>query len=319
MAFSIKVINTGIRALCLSEASGIYRVNVGVSCRSFWTEHAKLKSIVDRIWKDELPKPGNGKAYRRIVHYPEKYTVKPLNVTNLGGRDPVTGRVIVKGIGGGIKHKFHWVHFKREGPKEGPPIEERVIQIMDDGCRTGKIALVARGDELKYYIATENMKAGDIIKTSGYIPRIAVRPNEGDAYPLGALPMGIHVHCVQQYPGLDGHLVLAAGTRATLLRRIGNKVVVQLPSKHELLLHQECMAVVGRVSNVMHSRTPIGSPQRLRELGYRPRSGLWQRKSGRHGRKIKPLPPIRDTDNPRPPAPEPLILTLPDSKIYSKT
>ena len=43
---------------------------------------------------------------------------------------------------------------------------------MDDGCRTAKIALVARGDELKYYLATENMKAGDIIKTSGHIPRI---------------------------------------------------------------------------------------------------------------------------------------------------
>lgn len=39
----------------------------------------------------EKPKPGFGKSYRRIVHFPEEYTVKPLNVTNLAGRDPVTG------------------------------------------------------------------------------------------------------------------------------------------------------------------------------------------------------------------------------------
>lgn len=38
------------------------------------------------------PKPGFGKSYRRIVHFPEEYTVKPLDVTNLAGRDPVTGK-----------------------------------------------------------------------------------------------------------------------------------------------------------------------------------------------------------------------------------
>ena len=47
-----------------------------------------------------------------------------------------------------------------------------MIQVMDDGCRTSKIALVAGTDQLKYILATENMKAGDIIRTSGHIPRI---------------------------------------------------------------------------------------------------------------------------------------------------
>lgn len=37
------------------------------------------------------PKPGFGKSYRRIVHFPEEYSVKPLEVTNLAGRDPETG------------------------------------------------------------------------------------------------------------------------------------------------------------------------------------------------------------------------------------
>lgn len=47
-------------------------------------------------WKIKKPPPGvNGKCFRRIVHYPEKYTVEPLNVTNLGGRDPVTGTTMI--------------------------------------------------------------------------------------------------------------------------------------------------------------------------------------------------------------------------------
>lgn len=40
----------------------------------------------------ELPKPSG--AFWRKVHYPEKYTVEPLKVTRLGGRDPVSGNLV---------------------------------------------------------------------------------------------------------------------------------------------------------------------------------------------------------------------------------
>lgn len=127
----------------------------------------KYCSIVDK------PEPGvPGTYYRRVIHFPEKYTVQPLENTHLGGRDSVTGRLVAKGIGGGIKHKYHWIDWKRVGPAEGPPQEERVIKIIKDGCRTANVALVAVGDRLKYILATVNMKAGDIIRTSCHIPRI---------------------------------------------------------------------------------------------------------------------------------------------------
>ncbi|XP_063227413.1 large ribosomal subunit protein uL2m isoform X1 [Bacillus rossius redtenbacheri] len=193
----------------------------------------------------DLPKPGSGRSFRRIVHFPEKYTVKPLDVTNLAGRDPETGRVVAKGIGGGIKHKYHWVDWKRDGPKEPPPALEEVIEVIDDGCRTGKVALVASGKRLKYILATANMKAGDILKTSRHIPRIPVRASEGDAYPLGALQAGTQVCSVEKYAGTGGFYVHAAGTFATILRHIGDRTIVQLPSKKEFSLSKECMAVVG--------------------------------------------------------------------------
>lgn len=258
----------------------------------------------------DKPKPGEGKAFRRIVHYPEKYTVEPLNVTNLAGRDPVTKRIVAKGIGGGIKHKYHWIKWVRDGPLEGPPQEEKVIDVLFDGCRTAKVALVGVGDELKYIIATENMKPGDIIRTSRFIPRIPVRPKEGDAYPLGALPVGTQVHCLEKYPGQMCHLIHAAGTYGTILRKYADNVVVQLPSKREFAFKQTCMATVGRVSNIEHNKTHVGSAQRMRELGNRPRSGWWQRKDGRHGRKIRKLPPMREIDAPKPKESEPHLLTM---------
>ena len=48
-----------------------------------------------RIWRPtKLPKPGQGQCFRRIVHFKDKYTIEPLEVTNLAGRDPVTGKLI---------------------------------------------------------------------------------------------------------------------------------------------------------------------------------------------------------------------------------
>jgi large subunit ribosomal protein L2 len=184
------------------------------------------------------------------------------------------------------------------------------LQILHCGCRTAHVALVGVGKELKYILATENMKAGDIIRTSKFIPRIPVRPNEGDAYPLGALPVGTIVHNIEKYPDCGKHFVHAAGCFATILRKFDDRVVILMPNKREYALLQNCMAVVGRLSNVEHSRTPIGSPNRSRELGNRPRSGLWQRKSGRHGRKIKKPPPMKLHGPPKKPEKPPLQLNL---------
>ncbi|KAL1506454.1 hypothetical protein ABEB36_005818 [Hypothenemus hampei] len=257
----------------------------------------------------EKPVIGHGIAFRRKIHFPEEYTVKPLEVTNLGGRDPKTGRLVVKGIGGGIKHKYHWIDWRRVGPKEGPPQVEKVIQIIKDGCRTAFVALVAYQDKLKYILATENMKPGDLIKTSCHIPRIPVRPNEGDAYPLGALPLGTQVHCIEKYPGIGGFLVHAAGTYATITSKANNRVQLKMPSKKEFSLPEECMCTVGRLSNIEHSSTPIGSAQKNRELGNRPRSGWWQRKTGRFGRKIRKPPPVKVISTKKEKATEEIIFT----------
>ncbi|KAK1122746.1 hypothetical protein K0M31_009188 [Melipona bicolor] len=264
------------------------------------------------------PKPGEkGKSYRRIVHFQDKYTVEPLKVTNLAGRDPVTGRVVAKGIGGGIKHKYHWVQWIRDGPTDlnVPPKEDKVLAVFKDGCRTSFVALVGGGSELRYILATENMKVGDIIRTHRGIPVNHVRASEGDAYPLGALPKGTFVNCIEKYPGQGGTLIHAAGTCGLILNNDGDRVIVKMPSKKQFSLHQTCMATVGRLSNVLHGSTPIGSAQKNRELGNRPRSGLWQRKSGKHGRKIRPPPPVRKIGVGEESAPKREILSLNHSPL----
>lgn len=197
-------------------------------------------------------------------------------------------------LGGGIKHPLLWVDYKRRPADGEGPLIERVLQIIPEPTRSAHLALVGHGDKLRYIIATENMKPGDLITSSNELTRIAVRAKEGDAYPLGSLPVNSQICCVEIEAGEGGYYARGAGTSCTILRKVGSRVIVLIPSKREVSLDQNAMAVVGRVSNALHNTIHIGSPNNLRRLGYRPRSGLWQRKSGRHGRKIRRPPPCRE-------------------------
>ena len=86
-------------------------------------------------------------------------------------RCSVVGRKEYRRVGGGLKRQWLWVDTMRQGPSSGPPLVERVIRIMNSDCHTAKIALIGHGNTLRYILATENMKVGDLIKTSGEIPK----------------------------------------------------------------------------------------------------------------------------------------------------
>ncbi|XP_050500979.1 39S ribosomal protein L2, mitochondrial-like [Diabrotica virgifera virgifera] len=106
-------------------------------------------------------------------------------------------------------------------------------------------------------------------------------------------------------------LVHAAGTYATVLRKAPNNfVIIMMPSKKEFCLPAQCMCTVGKLSNVESGSTSIGSAGKNRELGNRSRSGLWQRKKGCHGRKIRRPPPVRTIVDKPIDNVEPIQLTL---------
>lgn len=223
------------------------------------------------------------------------YTTAPLKKRKSGGRDH-TGRIRVHGIGGGHKQRYRMIDFLRFRPEQETkpgPFEEKVIIVRYDPCRSADIALVAGGNRKRWIVATENMKAGDIILNSDRIGRMAVAPREGDAHPLGALPVGTLVNSVESEPGRGAQYIRAAGTCGVLLRKVNGTAIIQLPSKRQMQVLETCIATVGRVSNVDHNKRVIGKAGRNRWLGKRPNSGRWQRKGGWAGRKIRPLPPMK--------------------------
>jgi len=97
-------------------------------------------------------------------------------------------------------------------------------------------------------------------------------------------------------PGKGGQLVRSAGTSAVILAKEGKYAHVQLPSGEVRLIHLNCMATIGKVSNVDHENVVLGKAGRMRWLGRRPHvrgivmnpvdhplgGGEGRSKSGRH-------------------------------------
>lgn len=63
--------------------------------------------------------------------------------------------------------------------------------MRKDPNRTAYIALVAGLSGKRWIIATDKMKAGQIIKTFGLIPDIPMIGVEGNSYKIGAVSLGL--------------------------------------------------------------------------------------------------------------------------------
>ena len=144
------------------------------------------------------------------------------------------------------------------------------------------------------------MKKGDLITATGHIPDIPIKPIISNSYPVGALPTGTQICLLQKYPGSDYPDVMFRTDKnpGVVMRKVGERVIVENKSKKQFSVDQKCQCVVGQVSIHPLKACDIGSPQRLRWLGIRPRSGLWHRKTGHHGRRVKAKPPIKICDPP---------------------
>lgn len=257
-----------------------------------------------RIWTNVTPITGwpRKHLYNKFKKYPEaykynwrpylpedgSYTIKPLPIHKMGGRDLESGRVVVRTLGGGNKKKFRWVDMFRKPNDDGSVLEERVLMIRYDPLHTPKLALVADSERMRWIFASHGVEVGDIIRTFSEIPRNPVRAKNGDAHPIGALQNGTAIHMIETEPGAGAKFCLAAGSFAEIVKRAPDAVTVKLPHQDTLKLDPHCMAVVGQLSNSGHEHVQLWCPQRKRWLGKRPRSGQWHRKDGYCGRKIRP-------------------------------
>jgi len=190
---------------------------------------------------------------------PERKLTRPLK--QRAGRNSA-GRITVRHRGGGHKRRYRVIDFKRD--KTGIPA--KVAAIEYDPNRTANIALLHYVDgEKRYILAPAKLKVGDEL-VSG--PEAEAVP--GNALPLGRIPLGLYVHCVELEPGRGAKVVRTAGAGAQLMSREGRFAQLKLPSGEIRLVNVKCMATVGQVGNSERSGRSDGKAGRARWRGRRP-------------------------------------------------
>jgi large subunit ribosomal protein L2 len=88
--------------------------------------------------------------------------------------------------------------------------------------------------------------------------------------PLASMPVGTIVHNVELKIGKGGALARSAGSYAQIVGRDQGYVIVRLNSGEQRLVHGQCFATVGAVSNPDHMNTSLGKAGRKRWLGRKP-------------------------------------------------
>ena len=191
---------------------------------------------------------------------PEKSLLEPLRKT--GGRNN-QGHVTMRWIGGGHKQMYRKIDFKRS--KFGVP--GKVAEIEYDPNRSARIALVVYADgEKRYILHPKGLAVGDSV-VSG--PGSDIR--NGNAVPLGEIPLGTTVHAIELKIGKGAQLARTAGAGCQVVAKEGDYVTVRLRSTEIRRVHARCLATIGEVGNAEHELLSRGKAGKTVWLGRRPR------------------------------------------------
>jgi large subunit ribosomal protein L2 len=200
-----------------------------------------------------------------IVDRSDLYKGKPLKTLTVGKSEKAGrnnhGRITVRFRGGGHKQSYRIVDFKRRKTEVAT-----VERLEYDPNRSSFIALIKYADgEQSYIIAPQRLSVGDEV-VSGQ--NVDVKP--GNAMPLSNIPVGTIVHNVELKIGKGGAVARSAGTYAQIVGRDQGYVSLRLNSGEQRIVHGQCFATVGAVSNPDHMNASLGKAGRNRWLGHRP-------------------------------------------------
>ena len=172
------------------------------------------------------------------------------------------GRITMRHKGGGHKHHYRIVDFRRD--KDG--IQATVERLDYDPNRSAHLALLLYADgERRYIIAPKGLTAGTQLVSGAEAPI-----KSGNTLPLRSIPVGTTVHCIEMLPGKGAQIARAAGAGVQLLAREGEYAQLRMRSGEIRRVHVNCRATIGEVGNEEHNLRQIGKAGANRWRGIRP-------------------------------------------------
>ena len=119
-----------------------------------------------------------------------------------------------------------------------------VIQLVHSPAHSSPLTKIKYEDGEEVLLpARERTAIADVIATGK-----TAQAQEGNTLPLSNIPEGTTIFNIEQTPGDGGKFVKASGTFAKVLARMGNNIMIQLPSKKNKLFNASCRATIGIIA-----------------------------------------------------------------------
>ncbi len=190
---------------------------------------------------------------------PEKSLVKGLKKT--GGRNAY-GRITTRHRGGGAARKYRIIDFNRSQKD----IQGKVVSIEYDPNRNVRIGLISYANGAKTYVLMPlNLPVGSTI-CAGKDVELKV----GNSTIIRKIPLGFTIHNVEITPNSGGKFARSAGTSVQLIAKGEEYATLKMPSGEVRMVHMNCWATIGELSNPDHKNISIGKAGRTRRMGIRP-------------------------------------------------
>jgi large subunit ribosomal protein L2 len=128
--------------------------------------------------------------------------------------------------------------------------EGTVVKLVNSSAHSAPLAKILHKDGVFYIPAFKGMIEGQKISFNDGL-------QQGNILPLEKLPIKTEIYCIESRPGDGGKFIKAGGSSAIVIRIIGDKTSVMLPSKKEKIFNSKCKAIIGTIAGHGRLEKPI--------------------------------------------------------------
>jgi len=165
------------------------------------------------------------------------------------------GKNIVQQARGHGGPRYRSPGFRYLGPTKYGNYESKngtVVDVLNCPGHTAPLALLKNEKEESLVIAAEGIRVGQTISI-GENSEITA----GNILSLKDIPEGTYVYNLESQPGDGGKFCRASGACARVLGKIGNKIIVELPSKKQREFQGGCRATIGSAAGSGRKEKPF--------------------------------------------------------------
>ena len=128
-----------------------------------------------------------------------------------------------------------------------------VKDIYHDPGKNAPMMLVHyTNDEVVSYPAPLGIKVGDEVESG-----LNAKLSKGSILPLSRIPDGTLIYCIENKPGDGVKFIRSSGSFAKLIAHEDRGIVIQMPSRKNIILTSNCRAIIGRIAGGGRKEKPF--------------------------------------------------------------